>query len=46
MITRRLYEIKIYRCDEIRFAVDILRFVNVCSDTGSGSADLRFFDVL
>ena len=26
--------------DEIRFAVSILRFVNIGSDTGSGSADL------
>ena len=26
--------------DEIRFPVGVLRFVNVCSDTGSGSADL------
>ena len=27
-------------CDEIRFAVSILRFVDICSDTGSGSANL------
>jgi hypothetical protein len=27
-------------CDKVRLAVGVLRFVNVCSDTGSGSADL------
>ena len=27
-------------CDEIRFAVGILCFVDICSDTGSSSADL------
>ena len=27
-------------CDKVRLAVGILRFVNIGSDTGSGSADL------